>query len=143
MIYDDLKHFRATELLSLDGLTLLKRGITAQSMDALIKLDNFRSHLNTEFNCNHNGLHLRGFRSPSENSTLYNGNNRYSFHFWCAFDITTPNLNIWDLFQAAIDFEWGGVYIYEVHNFVHMDNRAGTRWVAKKKDGLFQLVDLL
>lgn len=139
MIYAELKHFDPIEVLSPDGLRMMRRGIIPQLPEALHKLDMFRGWLNAPLICNHQTTQLRGFRSPEENHRIY-GDYRYTFHYWCAFDIHSPDISKEELFRAAIRFSWRGVYYDEKLNFVHVDLR-GNQWYAIRKNGVYNRVD--
>ena len=139
MIYDDLRNFDKPEVLSPAGLDLLERGIIPQSPEAVLKLDVFRDFIGLPLFCNI-GIHvLRGFRHPEEQAKIYKYH-KYTFHFWCAFDISSPKLDAEDLFNEAVKFGWKGVYLDVDRNFVHVDYRGGKRWYARKQNGSYQLV---
>lgn len=143
MIYDELKYFKKEELLSPEGLILLRdRGIQAQSTGSLLFLDRFREAIGKPISVNYPGkIELRGFRTPRENFAIY-GTHRYTYHFWCAFDCTPSNMDLWEFFKAAVDYGWSGAYIHTERNFVHLDRRPGPKWHAKYENGRFMSVSV-
>ena len=122
----DYKYFRPSELLSPDGIALLERGILPISSAAIHKLIRIREFFNTPFYVNHGWLTLRGWRSPAENYSIHK-DYRFSFHTWCAFDVTQDELPQEEFYQALKDkknlFGVGGLGLYKASNFVHIDFR--------------------
>ena len=123
-----MKYFTPDELLSPDGLKLFNRGIMPLSEAAIHLLEKIREHYNTAFYVNHGWLKLRGFRSPAENFSIY-GKHKYTFHYWCAFDVTQDKLTAeefyWDLRRKKERFHIGGLGLYKSSNFIHIDFRDG------------------
>lgn len=133
--------FKPEELLSPTQLKLYEvKGVFPYSFRALDKLQAFRRFVGAPFLVNHEKLLRRGARSPREVFDINSetrGNDRaweYSFHLWCAFDISVPGMPTIDLFAKALAFgQWGGVGIY--NTFVHCDDRdyfvGPARWDAR------------
>lgn len=121
--------FKIEEILSPDQLSLFNRkGVFPYSFRALDKLQAFRRFVDKPFLINHMGLQRRGSRSMREVFSINSdtrGKDRaweYSFHLWCAFDISVDGLSPMELFEKAIGFgQWGGVGLY--NSFVHCDDR--------------------
>ena len=130
------KYFEPHELLSPDGMALYARGVLPIDANAILKLEKIRGDFNTPFFVNHGWLQLRGFRSPRENFSIYK-DNRYSFHFWCAFDVTQDKFSPKDFFDLLRnkkeEYGIGGLGLYESSNFVHIDFRKGNfaTWLGK------------
>lgn len=121
--------FRPQEILSTTQLKLFEeRGVIVYSFRALDKLEIFRKRIAVPLLINHGDLHLRGARSLKEvfetNSATRGADEKwgYSFHLWCAFDISSPQLTPIQLRQEAIESKlWGGIGLYD--SFVHIDDR--------------------
>lgn len=142
-IYDSLDYFTPEEVLSPDGLALRAKGHVLHAPEPLLKLAAFRHILNVPIQCNHSGKNLRGWRSPAENYSIYWKTyrpHRHTYHSWCAFDLTPVGMDLWEFFKEAIEFGWRGIYIDVDQNFVHVDYRPGSRWIAKRTNGKFSLV---
>lgn len=133
--------FKIEEILGTDQLDLFKRkGVFPYSFRALDKLQCFREKVGKPFLINHGHMMRRGSRSMTEvwdiNSQT-RGRARaweYSFHLWCAFDITALGISNEELYRMAVDFgSWGGVGLY--NEFVHCDDRdyfeLPARWDAR------------
>lgn len=124
------KHFEPEEVLSEDGLLLLRRDIFVLDPESLDMLEKFRAEVGPLL-VNHAGLTLRGFRSATEHLQLVaNGDtaNRWSFHLQGrAFDVSSRELEPKELFRLAGSFGWRGVKLYKT--WVHVDMRPGTRFV--------------
>lgn len=133
--------FKPEEILGPDQLKLFEsKGVFPYSFRSLDKLQLFRRFVDKPFLINHGELLSRGARSMT-NVWAINSQTRgkdraweYSFHLWCAFDISVPGMNAKDLFNEAIEFgQWGGVGLYS--NFVHCDDRdhfgLPARWIVK------------
>lgn len=125
----DYKYFKPEELLSPDGLRLLQRGVLPISEEAIYRLIDIREFYNTPFYVNHGFLFLRGFRSPREAFKLY-GTHKFTFHSWCAFDVTQDKYPIEEFYNSLIEnkelFGIGGLGFYPHSNFVHIDFRDGS-----------------
>lgn len=127
------KNFEPEEVLSSDGMRLMKQGIFPMNGYALDKLQSFRDFLDTPIVCNTTELRLRGFRSPLENQSIYDFP-RFSFHIaGIAFDIHAPKMSLDDLYDAADHYGWSGIGIYE--SFIHIDDRYGenARWRGRAR----------
>lgn len=122
-------HFSPNEILSPDQLNLFRdRGIVPYSFRALDKLEHFRILLGEPILVNQPGLMHRGARSIKEvhdlNMTVRKNAEEwsYSFHLWCAFDISVKSLTPELLMQAAIESKlWKGIGLYKT--WVHVDDR--------------------
>lgn len=121
--------FKIEEILGPDQLDLFKRkGVFPYSFRALDKLQAFRESFGMPFIINHGDQMLRGARSMT-NVWAINAQTRgkpraweYSFHLWCAFDISVNGIAPEQLYKAALNFgQWGGVGLY--NTFVHCDDR--------------------
>ena len=124
--------FDIEEVLSPDQLVLFKtKGVFPYSFRAMDKLQEFRNYVGVPLLINHGGSTHRGARSMQD---VYEINKRtrgldrgweYSFHLWCAFDLTPQDLkklSIQGLYNAALSFnKWGGIGRYDT--FVHVDDR--------------------
>jgi len=142
MIYDDLKYFNKHEWLSPDGLVLVNRGIIPHDPRFLLMFDDFREYIDVPIQINNGKHRLRGFRSPAEQYRLYNNTHRFTYHFWCAADSTPKGMDLWEYFYAAVKFGFRGAYIDPAANFVHLDYRPGPKWIRKRENGNFYLVEV-
>lgn len=124
------KYFAPKELLSPDGLELFARGIFPLCENKMEQFIAVRQYFGTEFFVNHGWLTKRGWRSPEENRKIYEAKgdpnpNKYSFHFWCAFDVTQDKMSAREFFEELKKhrrlFGIGGLGLYEASNFVHID----------------------
>ncbi len=103
------------------------RGAFPYSFRALDKLEEFRAYVGVPLKVNSEGKQRRGARSMRElfkiNQEIKGGDGwQYSFHLWCAFDITAEGITNDELYAKAIQFgKWGGVGRYDT--FVHCDDR--------------------
>ncbi len=126
-------NFRVEEILSPTQQQLFERkGVIPYSFRALDKLQEFRRFVDRPFLVNqgplNGGLRRRGARSLKE---VYDINREtrgaaraweYSFHLWCAFDISVPGMEPYELWEKARLFgKWGGIGLY--NTFVHVDDR--------------------
>ena len=122
--------FTLAEVLSDDQLKLFKsKGVFPYSFKALDKLQDFRNFIDAPLLINHGGSMRRAARSMKdvyEINRETRGKERgweYSFHLWCAFDLTCPGKPSTELFSLAKDFGlWGGIGLYDT--FVHCDDRS-------------------
>jgi hypothetical protein len=138
---DHWPNFKVEEVLSPTQLQLFERkGVFPYSFRALDKLQEFRTFVGLPFLINHGSLERRGARSMKdvfEINSQTRGRERaweWSFHLWCAFDISVEGMSPMDLYEKAIDFgKWGGIGIY--NTFVHVDDRdwfdMPQRWDAR------------
>lgn len=124
--------FKIEEILSPMQLKVLEdRKVFCYSFAAIDTLQEFRRFIGKPFLINHGDLLRRGSRSMQEaydiNLSTRGKQNparawEYSFHLWCAFDITVEGLTNLELFNKAMEFKkWGGIGLYE--SFVHCDCR--------------------
>lgn len=124
--------FKVEEILSPDQLSLLRtKKVFPYSFASMDTLQEFRNFIGKPFLINHGTLLRRGARSMNEaydiNLTTRGKQNRaraweYSFHLWCAFDITVEGMSSLELFTLAIQFgKWGAIGLYD--SFIHCDNR--------------------
>ena len=122
-------HFTQEELFSPDQLFLIKtKGVFPYSFRSLDKLHKFREFVEAPLIINNSGHKRRGARSMGE---VYEINREtrgklrgweYSFHLWCAFDVSSTKLSSLELYHKALDFgQWGGIGLYDT--FVHLDDR--------------------
>lgn len=114
----DLQFFEPKEVLSPDGLALLDRGILPISFQALRQLERFRALVGRPLRCNHGNQRLRGFRSMRECAKLYGEDRLFSFHLWCAFDLSSDYIAPDVLFKKAVRsglFGGIGSYGWGVH----------------------------
>lgn len=128
-------HFKPEEILSDDQLTLLTlHGVMPYSFRALDKLEQFRNQIvNTTksdavFIVNYGESKRRGARSlwdAYEVNRQQKGESKkwaYTFHLWCAFDLTVPEMTTKELFDLALKSKlWGGIGLY--NTWVHVDDR--------------------
>lgn len=126
--------FKVEEVLSNDQLFLLDtKGVFPYSFRALDKLQAFRSFCDAPLQVNALGKRRRGSRSLHE---IYEINREtrgkergwdYSFHAWCAFDVSSTSISVPDLYRLAVSFvhgalgAWGGIGLYKT--FIHVDDR--------------------
>lgn len=122
--------FKPDEVLSPDQRKLLQeKKVLALSEHALDTLQEFRHYLGEPIKINHAGLTKRGARSLKE---VYEVNREtrgkergweWSFHLWCAFDISCDEIPPDELYTQAFQFgKWGGIGLY--NTFVHVDTRC-------------------
>jgi len=121
-------YFKPDEIFSDQQLALYMRGIFPYSFRSLDRLHDFRVFVGHPLICNSGGMNRRGARSISEvieinrktrGSLAAHG---YSFHLWCAFDLSCHALSPDELYEKAIAFQlWGGIGRYDT--FVHVDDR--------------------
>jgi uncharacterized protein YcbK (DUF882 family) len=75
---------------------------------------------------------ISGYRSPQTNALLREhsrGVAKNSLHLLGqAIDIRVPGLELWDLYQAALSLQAGGVGRYPELNFVHVDVGRVRTW---------------
>lgn len=124
--------FRPEEILSVEQLAQYRqRSVYTFSFRALDKLQAFRDSLGVALHVNASGMSRRGARSIKEvidinktvrGSTPY----AYSFHLWCAFDVSSPQLSPLEIQKKALAFnstfgKWGGIGLYDT--WVHLDDR--------------------
>lgn len=112
--------FKPEEVLSPDGLGLVRKGDFPISLAAMDKLQAFRTHLGKPFKINQPGLLHRGFRSLRENFAI----NKWTYSYHCAgiaFDVTVPGLSMQELHDEAKKFGFTGLGLYST--WVHMDVR--------------------
>lgn len=140
--------FRIEEILSPDQLVLFHtKHVFPYSLKALDKLQAFRKFVGSSLVVNKTGSFRRGARSMRE---VYEINRQtrsrergweYSFHLWCAFDVSSGSIPSSQLFEMAVDFKdeklgrWGGIGLYDT--FVHVDDRdtlsgGATVWSVRK-----------
>lgn len=120
--------FHVEEILSQDQLALFtNRGVFPYSFRALDKLQSFRGLVGAPLIVNKTGSGRRGARSIEE-VVAVNKSIRgvspysYSFHLWCAFDISCSVVRPVELRQIAIESKlWGGIGIYDT--WLHCDDR--------------------
>lgn len=121
--------FTPEEIFSPDQLELfVNKGVCPYSFRSLDKLHDFRRFVDLPLMVNTPQHRRRGSRSLREVHEI-NLDTRapaeewgYSFHLWCAFDITCPILDTLDLYHKALEFKlWGGIGLYP--NFIHCDDR--------------------
>lgn len=137
-------HFTQEELFSPDQLSLIKtKGVFPYSFRALDKLHQFRESLGVSLLINGGKYKRRGGRSMAdvyEINEATRGKGRgmeYSFHLWCAFDVSSPEMQPEQVFRRACDSKlWGGVGLYD--SFVHLDDRDSlsgriTVWDFRKR----------
>ena len=124
--------FSLEELFSPDQLDLIQhKNVFPYSFKALDKLQEFRNWIGEPLLVNHSGSLRRGGRSMQD---VYEINKRtrgyenawgYSFHLWCAFDVSPKpdsKLTVGELYNRALAWgKWGGIGRYET--FVHLDDR--------------------
>lgn len=120
--------FHVEELLSEQQLLLLtKKGVFPYSFRSLDKLQKFRDLVGSPFIINKSGQNRRGARSIDEviavNKTIRGVSPySYSFHLWCAFDISSATHSPWELREKALASKlWGGIGIYDT--WLHCDDR--------------------
>ena len=133
--FDRWPSFSSVELLSPDGISLLRRGVFPLRIEAVDRLQMLRDKINSPLMVNTPLLRHRGFRSPEENRIIYQRSriktdrdpiyhprdNRFSFHIaGIAFDVSA-DLPQKDLIEAAIAVGFKGIGIAK--NFVHVDLR--------------------
>lgn len=121
-------HFQPHEVFSSDQLHLFEsKGVCPYSFRAFDKLHQFRIFLRKPVIINIGSHRRRGARSMKEVLQLNletRGGDKwgYSFHLWCAFDISVLGMGSFELFYKALEFGmWGGVGLYDT--FVHLDDR--------------------
>jgi len=125
---DRWPHFRPEEVFSDAQLLHLVRGVCPYSFRALDKLHDFRVFVGSPLICNSGAHRRRGARSISEVIQI-NKKTRgalsgegYSFHLWCAFDLSSNHYSPDELYKKALDFKlWGGIGRYDT--FIHVDDR--------------------
>lgn len=121
--------FKPEELMSPVQLELLfTKRVMPYAFRALDKLQEFRVFLDKPLIINRGHHRKRGARSINEVVSLipdFSSNpTAYSFHLWCAFDISCPELPVKELYQELKD--WGkfkGLGYYPEKGFVHVDDR--------------------
>jgi hypothetical protein len=119
--------FKPDEILSPRALYLLtQKGVFPFSFRALDKLQAFRAFVGSPLLVNHHTHKRRGVRTVLDLTELNEDLNRdrymYSFHLWCAFDLSSTVLNPHELYEYAVDFDqWGGIGRYSWG--VHVDDR--------------------
>lgn len=115
-------NFAPEEVLSPDGLSALERGIIVINLTAMEFLEQFRNYVGYPLVINTKEHAHRGYRSFAEN--LHVGGERFSFHMQgVAFDITCPELNLFELRERAIKFGWHAIGYYPKRGFIHCDLR--------------------
>lgn len=122
------RYFKPEELLSPDGLELAKRGVIPIHAPTVTFLDGFREYVDIPLYVNHDGLRLRGFRSPEEHLSLVaKGTTKNKFSFHCqgvAFDLSSKAIKPKELGLLAKTYGWRGVIVYG--NWIHVDMRSYT-----------------
>lgn len=121
--------FKPEEILSPTQLILFNsKGVFPYSFRAIDKLQTFRDFVAKPLKVNHLGLNKRGARSLWEvyqTNRESRGNEEgwgWSFHLWCAFDVSCDSMTSKELFALAVDCGlWGGVGLYDT--FIHVDDR--------------------
>lgn len=116
--------FRPDEVLSPRLLRILYNSKSIPySVHALDTLQEFRVILGHPIIVNHNGHRLRGGRHPEDILGLY-GYPKFTFHQFCAFDISCPEIGLAELKDEVMSFgRFGGVGVYDIENFIHVDTR--------------------
>lgn len=110
--------FTPEELLSPDGLAYFRRGFMVMQLHFMDKLQQFRNQVNLPFLINHQGLTLRGWRSPAENATI---DGKLYHPMGLAADISIKDMSPQELAEHAIDFGFHGIGLYST--WVHVDLR--------------------
>lgn len=129
---DRWPHFSVEEILSAEQLTLyMTRGVFPYSFRALDKLEQFRVDLGEPLIINGSHGGRRGARSIADVIAVNKevrgvSPHAYSFHLWCAFDVSSPKLSPREIQQFALKWKskyggWGGIGLYDT--WVHLDDR--------------------
>lgn len=121
-------NFSPEEVLSPYALrTYNNNGIIGCDVFALDALQNLREEVGVPIKVNHNGLTLRGYRTPKEHVTIKGGAKMSPHCRGMAFDCTPVGMSLDDFLEAAkAQTPWMGFGLYRT--FVHLDvwNRTGT-----------------
>lgn len=113
-------NFSPEEVLSSDQLALCERGVFPFSFTFMDNLQAFRDLVGPLL-VNHAGMTRRGFRSPGDLAGIYE-DARYSFHLWCACDVSSSKYEPVELFYKALEFRrFKGLGLYPT--FLHLDGR--------------------
>jgi hypothetical protein len=139
-------HFAPEEYLSPGGIHLFKnKNIVPFDPVIMLNVESMRFNLNyareegfilsdkeITLLINHDGLKLRGFVTPEEWKRRDKEEGQtYSFHLWCAADISSPEVSPYTLFHHAklhmsfmgiIQYDWG----------IHVDMRRGDQYIKEK-----------
>ena len=115
--------FAPREVLSPSYLHIFEtRGLLYLDLEAMQQLQDFRSFLGSPLYCNHGWLYNRGTRSIEEHLSISKNKAINSFHVLCrAFDLSSDDLSPPELYEAAFDFGFTGIGLYDT--FCHVDNR--------------------
>jgi hypothetical protein len=134
-------HFAPEEMLSPGGMQLFKKNIIPFDPVVLLKVEQLRADLNRAVQqsaieakeeikiiINHGSDNLRGYVTPAEwiHKRHKKEGQSFSYHLWCAADISSPQVPPRTLFQFAkmipfwgcIGYSWG----------VHVDMRRGEKY---------------
>lgn len=139
-------HFKPREYLSPGGMDLFKKNIIPFDIDILDILEVLRTALNldrqellrsgniteVQLIVNHSAQQLRGFVTPEEwvyGRTKEKGQS-FSYHLWCAADVSSPQVQPEVLFRYASLLKFRGIILYNWG--VHLDLRRGPKWVDVK-----------
>jgi len=118
-------NFKPEEILSPDMIELWeKKGVFPYSFCALDGLQFLRRDLGKPIIVNHSADCRRGARSIPEAVSLINEAKaqRYSFHLWCAFDISVVGMTSVQLYEAIVKSAFFfGIGVYDT--FIHIDDR--------------------
>lgn len=119
-------YFKPHEVLGPSGLAQYAKGNLMLQEFALDHLQSIRAAYGKPLMCNGNGLRLRGYRSPSENTKI--GGAILSRHVQgIAFDLTPtqePLAYFMAFLETAADtYQIGGIGFYPSKNFIHIDWR--------------------
>ena len=107
-------------------------GIIGIDLNALKILQEFRNKIQVPLKINHNGLNLRGYRTPKEHLSISQGASMSPHCRGLAFDITPEKMKIHTLASRAFDFNFfKGIGVYDT--FIHVDiwDRFGTGRIVK------------
>jgi len=134
-------HFEPREYLSPGGMDLFKKNIIPFDTGILDTVEVLRTTLNVDrveltgedydipLIINQRTHQLRGFVTPEEwvyGRTKEKGQS-YSYHLWCAADVSSPSVEPEVLFRYANLLKFRGIILYDWG--LHLDLRRGPKWV--------------
>ena len=117
----EFPHFRPSEIFSPETRAYPH----LLDFDSMESLELFRRELGIPLLINHGALRLRGVRSDMEQARLRHQTPNAALHSMHvrgkAFDLSSPELTVSELYEKCVAFGWPFVKKYS--SFVHVDNR--------------------